>query len=281
MDSQELQLPHNHRSFVNRFITACQSDERIVAAFLVGSYVKGKADEHSDLDLYLITTNERHDDFVSKRESFVRLLGEPSFMEDFDLPGIVFLIFPDGSEVEVSYVRESEANHVFNEPYKVLLDKKNITVGITPREREVDWDGQREKLRRLIHWFWHDFSHFVTAMGRNQLWWAHGQLDVLRSICVGLARLKNDFSDPDVEEEVYFKIENAMPVESLSPLRETFCPMEKEAMLKAGFPLVQFYKELAISLANAHGIPYPERLERVMVDRLEKLRDARLNKDFL
>ena len=265
-------LRSNHQMIMDRFVKTCEADERIVAVLLVGSYIKGEPDEHSDLDLYIITTEETHDDFVSKRGLFVELLSEPLFAEDFDIPNIVFLIFPDGLEVEIHYVSETRANHVFNEPFKVLVDKKNIMAGIVPEKQEPDQAKQTEKLRRLIYWFWHDFSHFVTAMGRNQLWWAHGQLDVLRSMCVGLARLKNDFSDPDVDEEVYFKIEKAMPVEMLSPLQGTFCPMEKEAMQKAGFVLIQFYKEHARSLAQAHGIAYPEELERVMIERLSKLR---------
>jgi predicted nucleotidyltransferase len=272
MDFQEMQLSDNHRKILKRFVEVCEADERVVAAFLVGSYVNGKPDEHSDLDVYLVTSDESYDDFASARESFVQLLGEPAFVEDFGIPGIVFLIFVDGSEVELSYVRESQLNNIFNAPYKVLLDKNNVTVGTAPHVRELDQKEQTEKLRRLIYRFWHDFSHFVTALGRNQLWWAHGQLDVIRSMCVGLARLKNDFSDTDVEEEVYFKIEKAMSVESLSSLLETFCPMEKKAMLDSAFVILRFYKELAVPLAQKHEINYPVALEQVMVERLNKVR---------
>ena len=192
-------------------------------------------------------------------------------MEDFDLPGIVFLIFPDGSEVEISYVRESQANHVLSEPFKTLLDKKNITAGVVSRDHEVDRDGQTEKLRRLIYWFWHELSHFITAMGRGQLWWAHGQMGALRLYCMNLARLQNDFSDAGVGEEGYFKIENVLPVEKLSSLQTAFPPLEQSAMLQAGLVIVNYYRELAASLAQIHGITYPDGLERVMLDRLEKL----------
>jgi hypothetical protein len=125
-------------------------------------------------------------------------------------------------------------------------------------------------LRRLIYWFWHDFSHFVTALARNQLWWAHGQLEVLRSMCVGLARLQNDFSDTEVEEEVYFKIENVMPVESLSPLETTFCPMEREAMLKSASVIFHFYRDVATELSSAYGISYPKTLDKIMAARFEQ-----------
>ena len=95
MCSQELQLPHNHQAVVDRFVEACQKDERIVAAFLRGSHSEGRADEYSDLDLSLITTNESYDDFVAEREAFVRLMGEPVFFEDFGSRGIIFFPFAE------------------------------------------------------------------------------------------------------------------------------------------------------------------------------------------
>ena len=44
MDFQEMQLSDNHRNILERFIEVCEADERVVAAFLVGSYVNGNAD---------------------------------------------------------------------------------------------------------------------------------------------------------------------------------------------------------------------------------------------
>jgi len=271
MDTREVQLSNKHAKILDRILTVCQADERILGVFLVGSYVKGLPDEHSDLDLYVVITDGDHSDFVATRESFVQLLGEPAFVEDFDIPNVVFLIFLDGSEVEIHYVPESQAGQVFDAPYQVLLDKSDIAAKITSHEHKSDTSIQIEKLRRLIQWFWHDFSHFTTALARNQLWWAYGQLEVLRSICVGLARLRNDFSDPEVDDDVYFKIEKALPVDQLSALQSTFCAMDQDAILNAGVVLVEFYKELASSLASEHALPYPSALEIVMVERLKKV----------
>jgi streptomycin adenylyltransferase len=139
---------------------------------------------------------------------------------------------------------------------------------------------QVEKLRYQISVFWHELSHFTTAIGRNQLWWARGQLDALRSICVNLARLKHNFLDPEIGSEPYFKVEDAMPVELLSALRETFCPMEKAAMLKAVSTIIHFYQDLAPSLAQEHGLNYPSTLEHVMLSRLQKLQDTNLHRDI-
>jgi hypothetical protein len=83
--------------------------------------------------------------------------------------------------------------------------------------------------------------------------------------------LRNNFADTDIGEEGYFKIETALPVEQLSSLQTTFPPLEQSAMLQAALVIVDFYKEVAVPLAQAHGIPYPDALEKVMVNRLEKL----------
>jgi predicted nucleotidyltransferase len=274
MDAQEIEQPQNHQVVMNRFVAACQADERVVAATLYGSKARGAADAYSDLDLGLITTDEAYEDFNASREAFLRLLGELVFLEDFNLPNIVFFIFSDGTEGELSLGRESQFNHNHGGPYRVLLDKKNILAGaVFPRDHPAQAE-QTEILRRLVYWFWHDLSHFITTMGRGQLWWAHGQLEELRRYCVNLARLRQNFS---VEADDYEKVEQAVPVEQLSPLQVTFCPLEQGAMLQAALVIVRFYQELAPPLAQAQGITYPADLERVMSDRLEQLCKARLN----
>jgi len=83
MDSQEIEQPQNHQVVMNRFVAACQADERVLPAFLHGSYVKGTVDAYCDLDLGLITIDEAYVDFYAGREAFIRLLGEPVFLEDF------------------------------------------------------------------------------------------------------------------------------------------------------------------------------------------------------
>lgn len=276
MDLQE-QPSHNHQEIINRFTAACQADERVVAASLYGSNVRGAADAYSDLDLALITTDQAYEGFLAGREAFVRLLGEPLFMEDFDSPETLFLMFSDGTDTELSFGRESKFNHIQRGPYRVLVDKKNILAGAVFPEEEPTQAGQIEKLRRLVYWFWHDLAHFITAMGRGQLWWAYGQLEVLRLMCVNLARLRHDFSDPYVGEEAYFKLEKVLPVEQLASLQVTYCPMEQDAMLQAGLVIVHFYQELAPLLGQAHGITYPNALERVMLNRLEILSETRLS----
>lgn len=270
-EMQELGLRPNHQAFVNRFVEACREDDRIVAAFLGGSNAKGYADDCSDVDLCVITTDSSFEEFFHQRETFLRSLGDLVFHEDFGGSNISFYIFADDTEGELNYGSESRLDQIHSGPFRILVDKKNILTEASFPPFEPPGPERLEKLRLHLYVFWHELSHFVTAMQRDQLWWARGQLEALRSICVNLARLKHNFLDRDFSEEAYFKIETAMPVEQLAALRETFCPLEKEPMLKAVTTIVHFYEELAPSLAEEHGIKYPRGLERVMFERLEGL----------
>ena len=274
-DMQNIQLPDHYQDVVNRFMAACQADERIVAAFLGGSYAEDKADKYSDLDLFFITTDQAYETFLLERENFIRLLGEPLFLESFGRHHGYFVIFSNYADCEIWFGRESNFHDIHAGAYKVLLDKKGILDGAVFPIHVAGKVEQIEILRRQLDWFWHELSHFIKAMARQQLWFAYGQLEVLRQICVNLARLRYNFSDAYDGEEPYFKIEQAMPVEQLSSLKSTYCAMEYEPMLQAGHIICDFYRGLAPSLAKAHNLTYQNGLEHMLMSQLEELNDVR------
>ena len=49
MASNRIQLAPNYQVVLDRFVTVCQKDERVVAAFLSGSYATNTADLYSEL----------------------------------------------------------------------------------------------------------------------------------------------------------------------------------------------------------------------------------------
>jgi len=75
---------------------------------------------------------------------------------------------------------------------------------------------------------------------------------------VNLARLRQNFT---TAAEGYEKLEQAIPVEQMSPLQATICPLERGVMLQTAFLIARFYQELAPLLAWTHGITYPDGLD--------------------
>lgn len=263
--------PHDHGAVIAHFTDACSADERIVAAFLGGSLARGGSDEYSDVDLCVITADDAIDDTVADRAGLVQRLGEPLFLEDFGDPRNVFFILADGTEGEIFFFAEGELDRIDAGRFRSLVDERDIL----PREEfpgpRPDPVDQVEELRRALTWFWHDLSHFTTAIGRGQLWWAAGQLEILRACCVTLVRIEHGLESHD---EPYEKLDGEIPPGELEALRSTFVPPERAALLEAADRLLAFYRALAPDVAEAHGLAYPTELDRLMGARLEHLRDA-------
>jgi predicted nucleotidyltransferase len=264
--------PRDLSVVVSRFVDACSADERIVAAFLDGSRATDEADEYSDLDLYVITTDEALEKVIAERGSLIRHLGEPVFTEDFGHDGIVFFILADGTECELSFSSEGAIEDIDVGPFKPLIDKRAILADAEFPFAQPDPEEQRERLRRVLNWFWHDLSHFAAALGRGDLWWAYGQLEALRRYCVNLVRIEHGVQ---AQEEPYEKLAKAVPVSDLAALQSTFCPMERDAMLRAALDVVRYFRERAPGVAAAYGSAYPAELERLMSDRLDRLAASR------
>jgi hypothetical protein len=83
--------------------------------------------------------------------------------------------------------------------------------------------------------------------------------------------LQHNFTAEAALDEPYFKIEKAIRITDLAPLQATFCPLEPAAMLQSVRLILRYYQELARPLTRAHGLDYPEKLERLMLDRMNNI----------
>lgn len=260
--------PRDHADVIARFVDVCSADNRIVAAFLSGSNARGEADGYSDLDLCLVATDAGYDDVVAERAAIIARLGEPLFLESFGRDDIAFFILTDDTEGELFFAREGGLDAIHTGPFRPLVDKTGILAGAEFPFTGPDPVEQIEELRRILHWFWHDLSHFIAALARSQLWWAAGQLEALRAYCVNLARIEHHV---EAQDEPYEKLDHVMSTTSLDALRSTFCPMERRAMLDAASNILSFHREKAPVVAEAYGLPYPAELEGLTCERFDEL----------
>ena len=98
---------------------ASETDPRVVAAFVGGSLATGTADEYSDLDLYLITTDEQYDSFFAERVAFMCQLGEPVFLEDFNGFGFDLFPLPMQRRCRQSQFRRSDVEGIYSADFMV------------------------------------------------------------------------------------------------------------------------------------------------------------------
>ena len=264
-------MPTSREALIARFVEACEADDRIVAAFLGGSLASERADGFSDVDLCVIARDVAFDDVVRDRASLIERLGEPVFVEDFGHTEVVSFVLSDGTEAEIFFGREGALTELRPGRHRTLFDRDGILENVAFEEERAMPDDLETVLRQSLSWFWHELSHFVKAIGRNQLWWAAGQLEALRNHCVNLVRIEQGVR---AGEEPYWKLDEEVRTAALEPLEGTFVPMEREALLAAGHLLVSFFGERAPRLASAFGLTYPVELADVMVKRLDDLERA-------
>ena len=117
-------------ALITRLVERCAADERIVAAFLGGSRVRGGADDHSDYDISLVAVDASYGELIAEKDGFVRLLGQPLFLEDFGNESVAFVIFADGVELELLFFREGDMRSVRSGPHRVLYDQAGMLSGL-------------------------------------------------------------------------------------------------------------------------------------------------------
>lgn len=252
---------------IARFADACSSDNRVVAAFVGGSIARGEADQYSDIDLCVVTTDAEADDAFADREALVARLGTPLFLEDWGHEDPeVFVILADGTDVELVFVPESRIHEVQVGPILAVIDRTGLLTNLEVPVRAPRSEELARELRRLLAWFWHEVSHLIKALGRGQLWWAAGEVEALRGYCVNLVRIEQGL---EASEEPYFKIDDDASTAGLESLRSTYVPMRAEALGRAASELVAFFGMHGRPLADAHGLEYPSELDRLFRNRLE------------
>ena len=65
--------------------------------------------------------------------------------------------------------RPRDLLHRIQGRYPVLLDTTGVLTGAVLVGSSPTAEEQREVVRRLVTWFWHDLSHCITALGRGEL----------------------------------------------------------------------------------------------------------------
>lgn len=253
-------------ALIVRFEAACTDDERIIAAFVGGSVARGTADDHSDLDLCVVTTDDGFDDVFTERASIVGALGRPLFLEVWgDEHPEVFTILADGSVVEMFFVRQRDLSVAEVGAIAPLIDRHGVLAAVDLPVRPPARGDLVAATREVLAWFWHDADHLTTALARGHAWWAYGQVEALRGHCVNVVRLG---AGRPSEPEPYWKLDADLSTEPLEDVRRTIVPIELPALSRAGRELVAFFGRHGREAAATYDLEYPTEVERLTASRL-------------
>jgi hypothetical protein len=240
------------RDATRRFTAACARDAAVVAAYLGGSHAAGTADDVSDLDLYLVTTEREYESFFERHEDFMRLWCEPLSLEairNFEGLGFDMLLFVcrDGVWGEVATAHTGNFRAAHGGPYEVLLDETGLLVGAEFPLWVPGEDDRREAARHAVTRFWHDALQLDVLLVRGREVAAAAKLAQLRAHVATLGDVVGDDG---------------------TALAATTRTSDRAAMRDAAVELVALHADLGARAARAVGIAYPDELPGLVTGRL-------------
>lgn len=251
-------------ALVRRATDVLRDDDRVIAAWLAGSFATGEADPWSDVDIHCCV----RDDVPG--ETWRDLLGKitPTVLATALPPPVAggYALTPEWVHVDVLLRRRSEFDPAVHAAgARPLFDREGILAELPPAPPvEVDPWFPRE----AVDWFFYMLGNIVTVVGRDDAALAMLGVLTVRDTCLvplflaergikrrgGVKRLNH-----------WLSAEQRAVLESLPPLVAT-----AESVVDAQLHLARIFIHRGRALAERLGEAWPEELEAATLRHVER-----------
>ena len=237
-------LPAQHRAFLETAIPWLQGDPRLIGLAAGGSFITGKLDEHSDLDLIVVTHAHVVKEVLCTSSELAGDLGPLLAAFPGDHVGeprlLICLYGPPLLHVDLKFLSVDDLAHRVEDP-TVLWDRNgDVAVGLARGRAEYpqpDFQWIEDRV-----WVWVHYT--ITKIARGELFEALDALAVIRRRVLGPLILLAADARPDGVR----RLEAVAPalVPKLSSAVGTYDPATCRHALEAG---IELYTELREQLA--------------------------------
>lgn len=258
-----------------KLIAIAKENDSIKSVVAIGSSVRdySKADEYSDIDLIIATTDIDsflYSDLILSQLGDIKI----SFTEHTLGGGIERRILFDGSldadfiiftlEQFVSAVTDGVANEVMNRGYLVLYDDMDITPllekHIVPSVRTVSM-SENEFINVVNDFFFHTVWASKKIL-RGEIWVAKMCIDAyLKNHLLSVIEYNRYLSEGEDVWHCGRFLEKWAGNENLLALKNCFAHYDKFDMIKALFSTAELFSENAQAISKNCGYKYPKTAE--------------------
>jgi hypothetical protein len=254
-------------ALITRAVEVLREDDRVLAAWLVGSFAVGEADPWSDIDLHFLVTDAGADHL---KESWRDLLHRitPTVMSQPFYPGSDggYSITPDWVHIDLAFYRESVLDPKTVEGMLPLFDKRGdlLPDGPTPRTPLV---AEPYFPAEVVDFFFYMFGNLVVVVGRDEPAWAMNGVITLRDY--GLVPLM--FAERGVRKRggnkrlnPFLSEEQQQVLLDLPPIGPTI-----DSVIEAEVAIARDFIPRGRSLSRSVDASWPEAFEQATVRRVE------------
>jgi hypothetical protein len=240
-----------HRAKIEAACRWGAARDELVGMAISGSFALGIADDYSDVDLKLVTTDEGHDSIVGAQNDLIRACGTAiaRFPADHTgLPELTIVLYDDLVHVDLHPIRLSElATKNAGMPATVLWERDGAVSRALaashaqPPTIDLEWIE-----RRIWTWFW----YLQSKVLRGEIY----------EVLDGLAWLRGEVLYPLLGAVRQRPVAGARRIE---PLLDDAAPgfaataprVDRAEVMDALRATAELYRRLADPLLRARGIP--------------------------
>lgn len=252
-----MHIPPAFSGFLDRALPVIQGDARFIGVLAAGSWIHGKLDEYSDLDLVLIVRDSDYAAVMPQRKTFAETLGKLGACftgEHVGEPRLLICLYLDPLlHVDLKFVMLKDLAHRVEDP--AILWDRDGSVASALKAGSAKWPNPSPQWLEDRFWIWMHYG--VTKLGRGEMFELLDMLTFMRSMVFGpmiaLAEGKN-------ARGVRFLEGSGSPY--VKQLEATICSSGRTQCAEALREYVRIYRELRDKL-NMQAI-HPEAEDAVV-----------------
>ena len=264
-----------YAEFKEKLIAIAKETVNIKSVVAIGSSVRdySKADEYSDIDLIIATTDT--DSFLYSDELLSKLGDiKISFVEHTLGGGMERRILFDGSldadfiiftpEQFISAITDGVANEVMNRGYLIMYDDMDVAPllekHIVSSVRTVSMS--EADFLNLVNDFWFHTVWSGKKILRGEIWVAKMCIDAyLKNYLLSVMELNRYLSEKEDVWHCGRFLEKWAGNENVSALKNCFAHYDKFDMIKALFNTAELFSDNAKAVADKAGYKYPDKAQ--------------------
>lgn len=240
------EMPLIHRAFLERVIPKFRADARLAGLAAGGSFVRGGLDEHSDLDLVVVSIPEASKDVLREGPDLAQRLGPLLAAFTGDHAGeprlLICLYGPPLLHVDLKFLSTDEFVHRVEDP-QILWDRDGALHAVMAKARAV---YPQPRLQWIEDRFWVWVHYIAVKTARGELFEAIDGLGFIRARVLGPLVLFQAGVQPNGVRRVEQSARGRVPL-----LRSTLASHDRESCRNALVAAVTLYTDLREQLASS------------------------------
>lgn len=203
-----------HRQLISKAVEILIKDQRVKGMYLSGS---AETDEHSDIDLMILSTKEDRESLEKDRLKIASQVGEIK-AEAMALVPHTYVVFYHPEEIKFDYNFHALPEEVRPDKAKIdiIYDPTGQLHKLVEESAKKEWTIDLDNLNNKIRHFYVAISYTIAKIARGELWESRDCVEYYRQILI-------TFEDilAERKRENYRRLEQKLSDEKLTLLEQT------------------------------------------------------------